>query len=216
MTARYIVEAGEHLGVIARKFGYSNFSVLWDHPENAALKALRQEPTLLAPGDEVFIPDRVQLVFERLTDASHDFRAQVDTLKVTFRLLGIDGLPRKNAKVRIRVEGPETDGASQQFEQQLVTDGDGNVSVDIATHVDSGSIEIDDVEYPLRIGGMDPVETQAGVLQRLQNLGYLPLEDEPDPTRLKLAIEDFQIDNDLPVTGERADIEAKLKAVYGG
>ena len=128
MTATHIVEAGEHLGTIARKFGFENFSVLWEHPSNAAIKALRKDPTLLAPGDEIFIPDRVRLVFSRLTDASHDFKVHLDTLKLSLRLLELDGEPRKNARVVVRVETPETGGASSSNEQELVTDGDGNVT----------------------------------------------------------------------------------------
>lgn len=217
MTATHIVEPGEHLGSIARRFGFVNFTVLWEHPNNAAVKALRKDPTLLAPGDEIFIPDRVRLVFSRLTDASHDFKVQLDALKLNLRLLDHDGEPRKNLRVIVRVEVPDTGAASASNEQQLSTDADGNVSFDIATHVDSGTIEIGGVAFPLRIGGLDPVDTEDGVAQRLSNLGYLVLdEDETDPEDLRLAIEDFQSDNDLKVTGERADIETKLEEIHGG
>jgi len=205
------------LGTIARKFGFENFSVLWDHPNNAALKARRKEPTLLAPGDEVFIPDRVRLVFSRLTDASHDFKVQLDTLKLNLRLLELDGEPRKNARVVVRVEVPETAAATSSSEQELSTDGDGNITLDIAAHADSGTIEIDGVQFPLRIGGLDPIDTDSGVAQRLSNLGYLVLSDEGlDPDDLRTAVEDFQSDNDMKVTGEPADIEAKLEQAHDG
>jgi hypothetical protein len=217
VTATHIVEAGEHLGSIARKFGFENFSVLWEHPKNAAVKALRKEPTLLAPGDKIFIPDRVRLVFSRQTDASHDFRVHLDTLKLSLRLLEHDGEPRKNVPVIMRVEVPETGEASSSNEQELSTDADGNLSLEIATHADTGTIEIDGVEFPMRIGGLDPIDTEGGVAQRLSNLGYLVLDaEELDADDLRLAIEDFQSDNHLKVTGERADIEAKLEQVHGG
>jgi len=216
MPASYIVQAGEHLGSIAHKFGFANFSVLWEHPANARLKALRKEPTLLAPGDEVFIPDRVRLVFERLTDSSHDFRIQVDTLELTIRLLDLTGEPRRNTPVIVRVEEPDSGAASRQSERKLATDGDGKVTVGMATHVSSGSIEVEGVTLPLLIGGLEPIDTDSGVTQRLRNLGYLPLDVELDPTQLELAIEDFQVDNDLEMSGDPVDIRDKLKEAYGG
>lgn len=217
MPATHIVKSGEHLGRIARDFGFENFSILWDHPDNAALKQLRKDPMLLAPGDEVFIPDRVQLIFKRATAASHDFKVTVDTLTLTLKLVAFDGKPLANSKVKVRVEAPETGGASSQDEQELTTDGDGNLTVDVASHVDSGSIEIDGVIFPLGIGGLDPITTDSGVAQRLSNLGYLVLDDDDlDPQLLRLAIQDFQADNGLPTSGERADVEGKLAEVYGG
>jgi hypothetical protein len=215
MTAIHLVEPGEHLGMIARKFGFANFSLLWEHPENAALKALRKEPTQLAPGDEVFIPDHVQLIFERLTDASHDFKVQIDKLELRLKLLGLDGKPLANAPVIARIEAPETDSASTTLESELTTDGEGNLTFEIATHVTSGSLEVEGVVIPLRIGGLDPVDTETGLRQRLRNLGYLPLEDASDPTQVSLAVEDFQSDNELPITGKAADIETKLVEVHG-
>lgn len=215
MTAIHVVEPGEHLGTIARKFGFANFSLLWEHPENANLKALRKQPTQLAPGDEVFIPDHVQLVFERMTDASHDFKVQIDKLALRLKLLGLDGKPLANTRVIARIEAPEADSASTTLESELSTDGAGNLAFEIATHITSGSLEVDGVVIPLRIGGLDPADTEVGSRQRLRNLGYLTLEDEFDPNQLSLAVEDFQADNELPITGKAADIETKLVEVYG-
>ncbi|MGC4088522.1 MAG: hypothetical protein QM756_11620 [Polyangiaceae bacterium] len=171
MPATHIVRPGEHLGSIAEKFGFENFSMLWDHPENARLKALRGDPFLLAPGDKVFVPDHTRLIFSRITNSSHDVRVRVDALKLNLRILQIDGQPRKNASVTIRVEPPETGGPTTLSEQVLTTDGDGNLSVDVAKHVTSGSLVIDGLEYPLSIGQLDPVETESGVEQRLINFG---------------------------------------------
>lgn len=216
LTATHIVKPGEHLGSIARKFGYENFSVLWEHPGNAAIKKLRKDPMQLAPGDEVFIPDRVELTFNRDTAATHDFKVQVDTLKLKLRFVDLEGEPLKNAPALVKVRAPVTSGASTQDEQKLTTDGDGHLEVDVAADVTEGSVEIDGVVYALAIGGLDPVDTDTGAAQRLSNLGYLALDDDDlDPEQLRLSIEDFQADNDLELTGKRADIETKLAEVYG-
>jgi hypothetical protein len=210
------VKAGEHLGAIARRYGFANYSPIWEHPNNAGLKAERGDPHVLAPGDELFIPDHTELVFSRTTDASYDFRVNLDMLTLKLRLLDEDGEPRKNAKVTVRVEGPESSGASSTEEQELTTDDDGNLSFEVASSVVSGTIVVDGMEYPLSIGGLDPIETESGVAQRLANLGYLELSDDDlDPELLRLAIQDFQADNDLETSGERRDVEDKLAEVYG-
>jgi hypothetical protein len=215
VTAVHIVRAGEHIGSIAHQYGFENFSPLWDHPQNAKLKAARKDPFLLAPGDELFIPDRVQLVFDRVTQASHDIKVHVDKLTLKLRVLGVDGKPKKNTKVTLRVEPPKT-GGRREPEQTVTTDGDGNVSVNVATHVVDASFVVDEVEFPLHIGMLDPIDTDRGVEQRLCNLGYLQRrDDEPDPRELRLAIEDFQSDHELELTGKREDIEAKLEEVHG-
>jgi Putative peptidoglycan binding domain len=216
VPVKHVVASGEHLGVIARQFGYENFSVLWEHPENAALKELRKDPLQLAPGDVVFVPDRVQLVFNRATDSSHDFKVHVDTMVLKLRLLDQDGEPRKNRPVTLRVETRDTGAASTQAAAQQQTDADGNLNIEIASHVTSGSIEVDGEVFDLAIGGLDPIDTESGVAQRLANLGYLVLsESKLDPEHLKLAIQDFQLDHDLPATGEAADIQEPLKDAYG-
>lgn len=220
MPLTHVVRPGEHMGTIAKKYGFENFSTLWDLPENAELKQLREDPSLLAPGDELFIPDRVRLVFNRMTDASHDVKVKLDRLQLNLRVLDIDGEPYANGTVTIRVEPPKKPGASFQTEKTLTTDAEGKLSVDVAKHVKAGSLIIEGVEFPLDIGQLDPIDTQAGVAQRLHNLGYLAPRDadgdgEIDASELELAIRDFQADNSLELTGKAADIEAKLEEVYG-
>jgi hypothetical protein len=83
--------------------------------------------------------------------------------------------------------------------------------------VSTGTLEVDGVERTLSIGALDPIETELGAAQRLGNLGYpVPADPAKDPQQMRLAIEEFQVDNDAKPTGERADIESKLKEVYGG
>lgn len=217
MTATHTVREGEHLGTIAKKYGFVNFSVLWEHPENAALKSLRKDPMLLAPGDKVFIPDRVQLLFQRATHDSYDFRIRRDKLSLILKFLDFGGTPRVGTPVVLNVIAPETGGASSPAGQPTATDGDGRVSMEVATHVNAGTLQIGGVDLPLHIGALDPIETENGVAQRLRNLGYpVPAAPAKEPQQMRLAIEEFQADHGEKVTGERADVESKLKEVYGG
>lgn len=179
VTAVHIVQSGEHIGVIANGFGFENFSELWDHPNNAALKERRKSPFLLAPGDELFIPDRTLLVFSRSTAASHDFKINIDRIQLQLRLLGQDSKPLKDAPVKLQVEPPETGAASSQGEQKLVTDGAGKLIAEISKTCIVGGLVVGGLQYELKIGGLDPIDTETGLAQRLTNLGYFvpPFED---------------------------------------
>ena len=54
----HTVEEGETLDRIARRHGFPTGASLYDHPENAELRARRPDARFIAPGDEVVIPDR--------------------------------------------------------------------------------------------------------------------------------------------------------------
>ena len=53
----YTVQDGDHISGIAQQFGFDDYTVVWNRPENADLRALRDDPQLLAPGDSLFIPE---------------------------------------------------------------------------------------------------------------------------------------------------------------
>jgi hypothetical protein len=125
VPAIHIVQEREHIGVIVHSYGFENFSEIWEHPQNAQLKELRKSPFLLAPGDELFIPDRTLLTFTRATAASHDFKVNIDQLQLQLRVLGFDAKPKANTNVTIEVDPPESAGASAQSSQKLDTDGAG-------------------------------------------------------------------------------------------
>jgi hypothetical protein len=70
---------------------------------------------------------------------------------------------------------------------------------------------------PVKIGHLDPLDEETGWKARLINLGYYEgcLAD-PDGTRFQYAIEEFQCDQDVKVSGKLDDsTKAKLKQVHG-
>jgi len=228
VTANYIVKPGEHLGHVAARFGFENFSVLWNHPQNAELKQKRESPLVLEPGDEVFIPDRVELVFSRATASSHDLQVHIDRVRLNLRFLDLQNKPRAGVKVILSVDRPETGAASSARTQTLSTNGDGKVDTTTTTTASVGEATIDDLEYELRIGALDPIESKNGVAQRLTNLGYIvwPREDDlPDEEAdarhdydVRSAVEEFECDNHIqPIKGEfdNATFKAKLRELHG-
>src|SRR3979490_2695044 len=73
MASNYKIKQGEHVSRIAKQFGFADYRTIWDHPNNAALKDLRKNPNVLAPGDQLFIPDKQLRKESRPTGATHRF-----------------------------------------------------------------------------------------------------------------------------------------------
>jgi hypothetical protein len=52
---RHVLQRGETLAAIARRFGMT-WQELYGHEENAAFRALRPDPNVVHPGDELWVP----------------------------------------------------------------------------------------------------------------------------------------------------------------
>src|ERR1019366_6809345 len=80
MAGYYVVKQGDHLSGIADAYGFPSYKKIWNHPNNGALKALRQNPNVLFPGDSVYLPDREEQSYSKPTDARHKFTLTSQTL----------------------------------------------------------------------------------------------------------------------------------------
>ena len=58
MAVTHVVAQGEYLSLIAARFGFRDPRVIWNHPDNAALRERRKNPNVLFPGDVLTIPER--------------------------------------------------------------------------------------------------------------------------------------------------------------
>ena len=97
--------------------------------------------------------------------------------------------------------------AGRRFD--LTTDGDGAVQAKIPMSAQTGHFSVPDLEmeHELKIGELDPPDTEAGWRARLINLGYFggALRDAQEGDDAKFwgwALEEFQCDQGLTVTGE--------------
>ena len=216
MSAVYKVKPGDHISSIAAKFGFESFFPIWEHEKNLKLKELREDPHLLAAGDELFIPDRVLPVFSRSTASSHDFVVRSAKLSLRVRLLDRKMKPKAGQKVVLTVPPPEN-GEPRSSEQELVTDGDGKVTTEIAKSAQIASLAVGELLLSLKVGELDPVTKDNGLAQRLSNLGYfVPPAGERDKDELRSAIEEFQLEQGMKVTGESdAALEQKVLEVHG-
>ena len=52
------VKQGECLTSIAARYGFADWRAIYQHPNNAELRKKRPNPSLLFPGDALFIPEK--------------------------------------------------------------------------------------------------------------------------------------------------------------
>ena len=215
MEDYYTVQQGDHLSKIAKDNGFTDYTVIWDHPNNSDLKKLRQNPNILLPGDEVFIPDMEQKQESGAADKKHTFTVDKKTLKLRLVLEDIYEKPIAGAQCALLIDG-------QVF--QLTTDGNGKLEQEIPLDAKEGTLTIrgDQTPFandiiPIKIGHLDPIDEISGQVARLNNLGYSagPL-DGSDEDAFDSAVEEFQCDHSLTVDGICGPkTQAKLKQVHG-
>jgi N-acetylmuramoyl-L-alanine amidase len=187
------VGKGESAVSLAKKKGFF-WRTVWDHGENAELKAKRKDPSLLFETDEIFFPEKQLKEVSKSTDAEHTFKRKGEPCKIKLQLLKL-GKPRANEDYIFNIEGTIINGT---------TDAEGNIEHFIPGEAKSGKLILrgGKEEYPVRVGYLDPVEEVIGVQQRLNNLGYNCSENSKLDEKTKAALKKFQADNKLEATGE--------------
>lgn len=207
MAQSYVVKQGDHLPAIAASFGFHSWHTLWEAPENAELRRQRSEPTLLAPGDVVNIPSLRPLDRTAATGQRHRFVLKRSRLKLRVRVLDPFGQALANTDCELVVDGSS---------QSLTTGGDGIVEAKIPPQASVGVLRAAGMEFPLRIGHLDPLPLPSGLEARLINLGCYPGSvGEDDPDSLTFAVELLQHDLGLEVTGVVEDVIGAVKDAYG-
>lgn len=203
----YKVEQGDHLSALAEKFGFRDLKTIWEHAKNSALKSTRKDPHILLPGDQLFIPEKEEKTVSGATAKVHKFQVKKASLKLNLLLEDINRKPRANEDCTFDVEGVAT------LEK---TGGDGTLTKEIPRSAKKGTLALLDLDVPLLIGHLDPVEAKSGQIARLNNLGYAAGDvDTPDEESFRSAVEEFQCDEGLTVDGVcGAQTQAKLKEVH--
>jgi hypothetical protein len=239
MPEDYTVQDGDCIGNIAFSRGFL-WTTIWDHPNNAALKAQRKDPNLLSPGDIVFIPDLRVKQQDCPTDARHSFTVKGVPARFRIKLLtehkdeqktappgGSDQAsyedpdfktkarsddPLANVPFVLNVDGKLIDG---------VTGGDGVIDVPIPPGARSGKLTLNpgtaqEKTFQCPFGSMDPIEEPSGVIRRLNNLGFYCGGNDTSSPQFKAALSLFQQNFGLPIDGNLDDAtRAKLKEVHG-
>ena len=170
MGTYHTVVQGEYVSGIAKKYGFSSYKKIWDHAQNAELKKQRQNPNVIFPGDQLFIPDKSEKKETRSTGQRHQFVLKTEKLKLRLVLEDLYEKPIANAQCELSVE-------NETF--RLTTDGKGKIEKDIKPGARSAVLTIKDpqtpinkVLIPIKIGDLDPVDKEPGQKARLNNPSY--------------------------------------------
>lgn len=210
MPTTYTVRPGDHISAIAAKFGFRRYKTIWDYSENAELAKKRKNPHVLHPGDQVVIPDMDVKQFGVPTGQRHVFVVARTALMLRITVRDFDSLPVANADCELTVDGTL---------YLLTSDAEGRIETAVPATAESGVLKLSDLglEVPVKIGHLDPEDEASGWQARLINLGYYHGSvGENDPAEIRHALEEFQCDHSLPITGEADQTtRTKLKQVHG-
>jgi hypothetical protein len=194
MPVTHEVKQGECMSAIADQYGFL-WSTLWNHEKNAELKSLRKNPSVLFPGDKVFIPDKREKEVSAQTGKSHKYVMKNRPVRFKIRLFDVLGNARADLDYTLDVDGEKFSGK---------TDADGLLSHVVPPGAKRGRLQLlqSGEEHVIELGHMDPVDQTTGLQGRLRNLGYYAGDISgamDDATRE--AVRRFQMARGLPVTG---------------
>lgn len=200
MPVRHVVALGDYLLRLAARFGFRNHRTIEDAPENAQLKATRYNLNVLAPGDEIVIPDKQPYTVDAATNATHRYRvrAPLTAVNMSLRHEGGQAMGGRSGAFATSVEtaagpsqhrllvttSPAGDTASRDGRPAL----DGRISLVV---VPNGP---DAEQFELRVGHLLPLTTRVGQQARLNNLGYFAGYDPDNDEQFQWAVEEFQCD----------------------
>lgn len=217
MSIHHNVKQGDCLASIAHLYGFADYKVIYDHPENSEFRKARPNPNLIMPGDQIFIPDRELKSLSVDTDKRHRF--VVNRSKTVLRVVirNEDGEPCDSVPYQILLGGVIESG---------VTDANGLINHHVPADlkeatldvwVGTGDCECIPQRWILKIGYLDPVEYSSGIQGRLNNLGFdCGKVDGIIGPKTKAAIKRFQEQHGLIVDGIAGPkTQAKLKTEHG-
>lgn len=188
----YYVKQGDCIFSIAFEQGFFP-DTIWNHPNNADLKKMRKDPSVLMPGDTVFVPDKQLKEVSKPTNEVHKFRCKNTPKTLRIQIVRMNK-PIRNMDYKLDIDGVVKEGK---------TDSEGWLKQPIAPNAKLAKLILaDGVEYELSLGYLDPVDKISGLQGRLHNLGFYDGEitDELND-KTKEALEIFQRSHDLEVTG---------------
>lgn len=200
----YVVKQGDYLTKLAHRHGFDAESV-WAHPKNAELRAARRTPEVLAPGDVLYMPNAPREGLPFKPGVKNRYKARVPKVEVT--------LCFKDGSAPLADEPYEVRGLTAAHGDEDApaalgrTDAEGRVTLHVPLTVREVTVTFPhrNVVYPVRIGDMDPETEMSGVQKRLQNLGFLSPDPDPEVDLGELirgAIAAFKKSHGLGESGE--------------
>jgi hypothetical protein len=205
-----VVRSGQHLALVASQAGCSGAAIL-SHPGNSHL-ASRPHPGMLDPDEVVIIPDPRLKHLELASGSAHKVVVRAPSCRLSLELKGF-GQAVTSAKTVALAVGPRA-AEPIVLERGVLS---APVAVDCTGMTVDITVDGTRVAWTLRPGELRRCETDEGARQRLRNLGYYRAVAPSDDAReLRSAVEEFQHDHGLPLTGVLDDhCRNRIAEVYG-
>jgi hypothetical protein len=211
MAEQHTITAGDCIHSIAAAHGHTPEKI-WMDAANADLHDIREDPSMLLPGDIVQIPDIETKTVQGGTDSRHQFCRMGLKCYLQLQLLDEDYEPRSNVAYELEVDGDTRTGQ---------TDGDGILEELIKPTTQKALLMLPDdeesVSYEILLGQVDPGSETRGVQQRLANLGLYTgeIDDKPGP-KTETAVSFLQKSLGTQETGELDDTDRNmLQSLHG-
>ncbi len=195
----YVVRQGDYLVKLAWAHGF-DVGEVWDHPKNEAIKKLRGDHHVLAPGDIIHIPVRARPALPLRKGQTNRYVAKVPKVPLDVVFHTSDGSKLVN-------EPCEIQGLGDSPSLPKATDGEGKLAFALPAHVREITIHFPrlNLSFQLRPGEMDPHDEATGIRKRLHHLGFggeRLITDVEDEDVLREAVERFQQAAGFEPTGE--------------
>jgi LysM domain len=206
---RHTVKQGECLSSIALRYGFNDWKIVYDDPNNEELRQKRPNPNVIFPGDKVFIPEK-KVRYEALgTGQTHQFQVKLPRKELRIVLKDHKDEPIADEPFQLEIDGVLVEGS---------TDGSGLLKQRLRTPQGPATLTIRGRKLSLQLGALNPMrdtvdEGVSGVVGRLRNMGYAASAagkgDLGPGGRVALAI--FKADAGSPIDGKIDD--ATLQAL---
>lgn len=215
MSTRHVVKPGECFASLAARYGFEDYSVLYNHPANAKLKQIRPNPNVLYPGDVVIIPENEPKKLKLATARTHPIKVRRPKKELRVVLKDDQGKALTSAPYTLSIDGSDPP-------EEGTTDGSGLLKHRVPTDAQSVLVEISGLRLRLRLGRLAPLRDTPdagvrGTQTRLFNLGYsVGALDGKMSRSTHVAIAMFQHDREMPVDGELSpELVERLMSEHG-
>ncbi len=211
----HTVRQGEFLARLAQAYGFTDPDVIWNLPENQPLRDAGRTPTTLAPGDNLFVPERVDRTLHGPTERRYTAKVKLSVvrLRVLLQTLGGEALASESGTLH-----------TAAGDSKFTTDAKGLLDVVLTGVTEAGELRLAGdgttlhrIVIPLHIGHLDPITTVQGQEARLNSLGYRAgLGGDASAPAFRSAVEEFQCDERLRVDGVCGPAtQTKLRSAHG-
>lgn len=209
----YVIKQGDYLSKLAYQMGF-DMNAVWEASENEEIRTKRPCKDVLYPGDVLYVPHVEPKEESVSAGGSNGYAANVPSTTVELEFVDDAGKPLSDQPCEVQgliggsIESKRTDGSGVLKLEVPVTAREFTVTFKETIRWDEGDEE-GDLVFNVRMGDMDPLSEQAGVVKRLSNLGYLPdcdgLPEEVVAELLPAGIKSFQRSHGMEMTGELTD-----------